>query len=172
MGSSLREVPLVGRWRPGLAVATRAAESLEVVGESLRGLRGVAGVSEGPGSIVERAEASVRLVAGREGCLAAVWAPEAKVKGSAETGGGPGAPGEAGGRVEAPGGMEGPGDGPSGGEGEAGAPEGFLGSVCTLDTFVPKRSCRKRSAGLRGRAAGGPGQELQLTGASGSLWGL
>ena len=124
------EVPLVGCWEPGLAVATRAAESLEVVGESLRGLRRVAGVSEGLGSAMERAEASsVRTVAGREGCLAAVWALEAEVKSSGVTGGGPGAPGEAGGRVEAPGGMEGPGEGPMGGEGEAGAPEGLLGKV-------------------------------------------
>lgn len=146
MDSSSLELPVVGCWGLGLAVAARAAESLEVVGESLRGLRKVTGVSEGLGPVVERAEASVRTVAGREGCLEAAWAPEAEDEGSGVTGDGPGAPREAGGRVEAPGRIDGPGEvrggreapgspdsvalGPKGGEGEAWAPEGLMGKVC------------------------------------------
>lgn len=148
MDSSSLEVPVVGCWGVGLMGATRAAESLEVVGESLRGLRKATGVSGGLGPVVGRAEASVRTVAGREGCLDAVWAPEAEDEGSGVTGGGPGAPREAGGRVEAPGETDGPGEdrgggweapgspdsvplGLKGGEGEAGAPEGLMGKVCT-----------------------------------------
>lgn len=140
------DLPVVGCWGLGLAVAARTAETLEVVGESLRGLRKVTGVSEGLGPVVERAEASVRTVAGREGCLEAAWAPEAEDEGSGVTGGGPGAPREAGGRVEVPGKIDGPGEvrggreapgspesvalGPKGGEGEAWAPEGLMGKVC------------------------------------------
>lgn len=182
------EGPMVGSWGPGLAVAARAAESLEVAGESLRGLRIVTVASEGLGPIVERAEALRRMVAGREGCLDAVWAPEAEDEGSGVTGGGPGAPGEAGGREEAPGGIEGPGEGqegweapgspgnmppgPKGGEGKAWAPEGLTGIVCMSDRFVLRRSWRSCSAGLRGDTAGGPGQELQLSRASGSPRGI
>lgn len=146
--SSSLEVPMLGCWRPGLAVATRAAESLEVVGESLRGLSRVTGVSEGLRPVVERAGASVRAVAGRAGSLDAVWAPEAEDEGSGVTGGGPGAPGEAGGRVEAPGETAGPGEGPTGGKGEVWAPGGLRGTVCMSDTFVLRRSWRKRGAGL------------------------
>lgn len=143
MDSSSFEVPAAGPWGLELAEAARAAASLEVVGESLRGLRRVAGVSEGPGAIMEWAEASVRTMAGEEGLLVAVWAQEAEAEGSGVTGG-PGAPGEAGGRVEAPGGIGGPAErweapgspgnvppGPKGGEGEAWAPEGLAGKVCT-----------------------------------------
>lgn len=67
--SSSLEVPVVGCWGLGLAVATRAAESLDVVGESLRGLRRVMGVSEGIRPVVDRAEVLVRMAAGREGSL-------------------------------------------------------------------------------------------------------
>ena len=162
--SSSGEGPMVGSWGPGLAVAARAAESLEVAGDSLRGLRIATGASEGLGPIVERAEALRQMVAGREGCLDAVWAPEAEDEGSGVTGGGPGAPGEAGGREEAPGGIEGPGEGrggweaqgspgnmppgPKGGEGKACAPEGLTGIVCMLDRFVLRRSWRSWSTGL------------------------
>lgn len=74
--------------------------------------------------------------------------------------------------MEAPGGRGGPGEGPTGGEGEARAPEGLVGKVCMSDMLVLKSSWRKWSTGLRGRAAGGPGQELQLMGSSVFLWGL
>lgn len=50
-------------------MAARAAESLDVVGESLRGLRRVTGVSEGLGPVADGAEVSVRTAAGREGSL-------------------------------------------------------------------------------------------------------
>lgn len=153
--SSSREVPVAGRWGLELAVAARAAESLEVAGESLRGLRRVAAVSEGLGAIVEWAEASVRTMADKEGLLVTVWAPEAEAEGSGVIGGSPGAPGGAGGRVEAPGGIEGPGEGweapgsprnvpsgPKGGEGEAWAPEGLVGKVCALDRFILRWSWR------------------------------
>lgn len=59
----------MGCWGLGLAVASRVAESLDVVWESLRGLRRVTGVSEGLGPVVDRAEVSVRMVAGREASL-------------------------------------------------------------------------------------------------------
>lgn len=149
--SSSREVPTAGCGGSELAVAAKAAESL-------RGLRKVMG------PFVERAEASVRTVAGREGRLDAVWAPAVEDEGSGVTGGGPGAPGEAGGREEAPGGIEGPGEGrggwealgspgnlppgPKGNEGEAWAPEGLTGKVCMLDRLVLKRSWSSWSAGL------------------------
>lgn len=122
-------------------------------------------VSEGPGIVVGRVEASsARTVAGREGRLDAVWAPEAEKEGSGETGGGPGAPGEAGGRVEAPAGAQGPAEGqgdwetpgsprttprsPKVGEGEAWVPEGIGDEVRTPDGFACKRSWRRRRAGL------------------------
>lgn len=69
-------------------VAARAAESLEVVEESVRVPRRVMGVFEGLGSIMESAEASVRRVAGRGGHLDAIWAPEAENECSGVTGGG------------------------------------------------------------------------------------
>lgn len=144
MDSSSREVPAAGHWGLELAVAVRTAESLEAMEEGLRGLRRVAGFSEGLGATVEWAEASVRRTAGEEDLLAPVWTPEVEADGSRVTGGGPGAPGEAGGRVEAPGGIEGPGEGweatgspgnvpsgPKGVEGKARAPEGLVGKVCT-----------------------------------------
>ena len=109
--SSSCEVPRVGCRGPGLAVATRAAESLEVAGEDLRGLRTVTGVSEAPGPVVERAEAPRGMAAGREGLLDAEWAPEAEDGSAGVKGGGPGAMGEAGGREEAPGGIGGPNEG-------------------------------------------------------------
>lgn len=145
--SSSLEVPVVGCWGRGLAVAARAAESLDVVEDSPRGLRRVMGVSEGLGPVVDRAEVSVRTAAGREGSLDTVEAPDAEDEGSGVTGAGPGAPGEAGGRVKVPretdGPAEGRGDweasgspgrvasGPTGGEGEARAPAGLMGEVCT-----------------------------------------
>lgn len=122
MDSSSLEVPVVGCRGPGLAVPTRAVESLEVVGESLRGLRKVTRACEGLGPIVERADTSVRMVAGRGGWLDAPWAPEAEDEGSGVTGGGPGAPREAGGRVEAPGEIDGPGE-VRGGREAPGSPE-------------------------------------------------
>lgn len=109
--SSSCEVPRVGCRGPGLAVATRAAENLEVAGEDLRGLRTVTGVSEAPGPVVERAEAPRGMAAGREGLLDAEWAPEAEDGSAGVKGGGPGAMGEAGGREEAPGGIGGPSEG-------------------------------------------------------------
>lgn len=131
-------------------------------------------VSEGPGDIVEGAEASVKRVAGR-GHLDAVWAPEAEKERSGVTGGGRRAPEEAGGRVEGSEGVEGPGEGPGdgealgspglrGGEGEAWAFEGPVGEVCTLDKFILWRSWKRWSAGLGGAAGGGARQELQLMG--------
>jgi hypothetical protein len=90
--------------------------------------------------------------------------------------------------VEGPGGTEGSGEGQGGweavgspgkvplgsrgGEGKVCVPGGPVGNVCTVDRFVPKSSWRRWSAGLGGDADGGPGQEVQLTGASGSPWGL
>lgn len=186
MDSSSLEVPTVGCW--GLELSATPAESLEEVRESLRGLRRVTGVFEGLGPVMERAEAPVGMATGGEDCLDAVWSLEAEDKGSGVTGGGPGALGEAGGRAEAPGGIEGSGEGqgawealgspvnmplgPEGSEGEAWAPKGLMGKVCVLDRFLLKRSWRRWSAGLRGNTAGGPGQELQLTGSSVSPRGL
>lgn len=160
--------------------AAGAAGSLEAGRAGVRGLRGSVEVSEGPECGVDSAEASARGVAGH---LAAVRVPEEAETGPAGvTGGGQGAPGGAGGGVEAPGesarGWESPGSpgdapsGPADGEVDAGAPEGSAREVCVSDKFVPKRSCRRGSAGLAGGAAGGPGQELQLTGAAASPRGL
>ena len=69
MDFSSLEVPTVGCWGPGPEVSARLAESLEVVGESLRGLRRVTGVCEGLGLIMERAEDAVDMATGREDCL-------------------------------------------------------------------------------------------------------
>lgn len=137
------------------------------------------GVSEGPGAIVEGAEASVKRVVGR-GHLDTVWAPDAEEERSGVTGSGQRAPGEVGGRVEGSEEAEDPGEnrggwealgssgkvspGLSGGESEAWTFEGPVGKVCMLDAFVLRRSWRRWSAGLGGAAGGGPGQELQLTG--------
>lgn len=143
-----------------MAEATRAAESLAVAGESLRGLRRMAGVSEGLGALMEWTEASVRTTAGEEALLVSVWAPEKEDEGSGVTGGGPGDPGETGGRLEARGGIKGPSEGweapgspenvplgPKGDEGEVWAPEGLMGEVCVSDRFV-LRSWRTRNTGF------------------------
>ena len=180
--SSPSEVPV--RRGLGLAMTARAADSLEAAGESLRGRRRVAGVSEGLGAVTERADGSVRTMAGGEGRLVAVWAPD-EDSGSGVTGGGPGAPGAARGRVEALGRIKGPGEGweapgspgnvppdPGWGEGEAWSPEGLVGRVCVVVTFVLRRSWRTWGTGLSGNAAGGPGHELQFTRASVSPRGL
>lgn len=183
MASSPLGVFSEGGWARGRAEAGAAAASLEVAAESPRGPSGRVDASEGPS--VERAATWVGSVVDR---LDTVRLPdEAAGPRAGVTGGGHGAPGGAGGGVEAPGGTEGLGEsgggwerpgsprvdpsGPRAGELDAGAPEGRPGEACASE-FAPKRRCRRGSVDRAGRAGGGPGLEVQLTGAVASPRGL
>ena len=68
-GLLLSRSPHCGLLGAGVGGVSRAAENLEVIGESLRGLRRVMGVCEALGPIMEKAGALVWMASSREDCL-------------------------------------------------------------------------------------------------------